>query len=89
MISILAFIVLCTIIFMCCHIMATDYNDLKFSAMAFLVAGTLDLSTKADVPIDKFGDGWNLLWYCILLIVLIVAYIFEGKKEKNDDTKND
>ena len=89
MISILAFIVLCTIIFMCCHIMTTDYNDLKFSAMAFIVAGTLDLSTKTDVPIDKFGDGWNLLWYCTLLIGLIVAYIFEGKKEKDDDTKND
>ena len=89
MISILAFIVLCAIIFMCCYIMATDYNDLKFSAMAFLVAGTLDLSTKTAVPIDKFGDCWNLLWYCILLIVLIVAYICESKKEKDDDTKND
>ena len=89
MISFLAFIVLCTIILMCCYIMATDYNDLKFSAMAFLVAGTLDLSTKADVPIDKFGDGWNLLWYCTLLIGLIVAYIIESKKEKDDDTKND
>ena len=89
MISILSFIVLCTIIFMCCHIMTTDYNDLKFSAMAFLVAATLDLSTKADVTIDKFGNGWNLLWYCILLISLIVAYIFKGKKEKDDDTKND
>ena len=89
MISILAFIVLCAIIFMCCYIMATDYNDLKFSAMAFLVAATLDLSTKTDIPVDKFGDGWNLLWYCILLICLIVAYIFEGKKEKDDDTKND
>ena len=89
MISILAFIVLCTIIFMCCHIMATDYNDLKFSAMAFLVAATLDLSTKVDVPIDKFGDGWNLLWYCTLLIGLIVAYIIESKKEKDDDAKND
>ena len=89
MISILAFIVLCAIIFMCCHIMATDYNDLKFSAMAFLVAGTLDLSTKANVPIDKFGNGWNLLLYCIILICLIVAYIFEGKKEKDNETKND
>lgn len=88
MISILAFIVLCAIIFMCCHIMATDYNDLKFSAMLCLVYGTLELSTKADVMIDKFGDGWNLLWYCILLIGLIVAYIFESKKEKDDGIKN-
>ena len=89
MISILAFIVLCAIIIMCCYIMATDYNDLKFSAMAYLVAATLDLSTKTDVPVDKFGDGWNLLWYCILLTSLIVAYIFESKKEKDDDSKND
>lgn len=89
MISKLAFIVLCTIIVMCCYIMATDYNDLKFSAMAFIVAGTLDLSTKTDVTIDKFGNGWNLLLYCIILICLIVAYIFESKKEKDDDTKND
>ena len=88
MMSILAFIVLCTIILMCCYIMATDYNNLKFSAMAYLVAATLDLSTKTDVTIDKFGDGSNLLWYCILLISLIVAYIFESKKEKDDDTKN-
>ena len=89
MISILAFIVLCTIIFNCCYIIATDYNDLKFSSMVFLVAGTLDLSTKTDVTIDKFGNGWNLLLYCIILIGFIVAYIFEGKKEKDDDTKND
>jgi hypothetical protein len=88
MVSVLAFIALCAIILMCCHIMTTDYNDLKFSAMAFLVAGTLDLSTKADVAIDKFGNGWNLLWYCILLICLIIAYIFESKKEKDDETKN-
>ena len=89
MISILAFIVLCAVIIMCCYIMATDYNDLKFSAMAFLVAATLDLSTKADVTLDNFGNGLDLLLYCILLICLIVAYIFESKKEKDDDTKND
>ena len=68
--------------------MATDYNDLKFSAMLFLVVGTVNLSIKADVPIDKFGNGWNLLWYCILLISLIVAYIIESKKEKDDGIKN-
>ena len=42
-----------------------------------------------EVTIDKFGNGWNLLLYCIILICLIVAYIFESKKEKDDDTKND
>lgn len=88
MVSILAFVTLCAIIFMCCHIMATDYNDLKFGAMAFFAAGILELSSKANVTVDKFGNCRDLSFHLMLLFVLIVTYAFRrirDKEEKKDD----